>query len=362
VNASDSVAIPPDIKSLLVVRMSAMGDIIHAMPAVAALREVLPKVTIGWVVEERWAELLSSSRSAGSENIAGWQLVHKIHTVNTKKWRSQLTSSSTRQEITKAVKELRAMKYEVAVDFQGLIRSAVLAKLSGAKTIYGFAQPRERAARIFYTKHVAARGEHIVEKNLSLAGSMVNRELTVAHSELPSDETAERDCERWLDEQKIKKFVILNPGAGWPSKQWPAEHYGRLAKDLGHIGFKPLINAGPGEQELARMVKIASGDTADMVECSIPQLIAFTRHASLFVGGDTGPMHLAAALGIPVVAIFGPTNPARNGPYGTHSIVLRSSSSSTNHSQRAQLDPGLLEISSAEVFAACQKLLCAGRG
>jgi heptosyltransferase-1 len=341
--------------------MSAMGDIIHAMPAVTALREAFPKATIGWVVEERWAELLSSPPSR-SGNAARQQLVDKIHVVHTKKWRTALTSSSTRQEIARATKELRRMKYEVAIDFQGLIRSAVLAKLSGAKTIYGYDQPRERAARMLYTKHVAARGEHIVEKNLSLAESVADRELTAALSDLPSDETAERNCERWLHERDINKFVILNPGAGWPSKQWPPERYGHLARSLAHLGFKSLINAGPGEQDLARTVKAASEDAAEIVECSIPQLIAFTRRASLFVGGDTGPMHLAAALRIPVVAIFGPTNPTRNGPYGTRRIVLRSPSSRINHSQRAQLDPGLLEISSEDVFAACEKLLGAARG
>jgi heptosyltransferase-1 len=190
---------------------------------------------------------------------------------------------------------------------------------------------------------------------------VADRELTAAPSDLPSDETTERDCERWLDEHKVENFVILNPGAGWPSKQWPPERYGHLAKGLAHLGFKSLINAGPGEQDLARTVKATSEGAAEIIECSIPQLIAFTRRASLFVGGDTGPMHLAAALKIPVVAIFGPTNPARNGPYGTRSIVLRSPSSQTNHSQRAQLDPGLLEIGTEEGFAACQKLLGAAR-
>jgi heptosyltransferase-1 len=354
------LSLPRNIRSLLIVRMSAMGDIIHAMPAVAALREVFPKATIGWVVEERWAELLSSPLSC-SGNAATQQLVDKIHIVNTKKWRTSLTASSTRQEIARATKELRRMKYEVAIDFQGLIRSAVVAKLSGAKTIYGYAQPRERAARILYTKHVKTHGEHVVEKNLSLTESVVDRELTAAPLEFPSNGTTERDCERWLHEHKVENFVILNPGAGWPSKQWPPERYGHLAKNLSQLGFKSLINAGPGEQDLAQTVKAISEDAAEIVECSIPQLIAFTRRASLFVGGDTGPMHLAAALKIPVVAIFGPTNPARNGPYGTRSIVLRSPSSQTNHSQRAQLDPGLLEIGIEEGFAACQKLLGAAR-
>ena len=209
------------------------------------------------------------------------------------------------------------MNYDVAIDFQGLIRSSVLAKLSGAKMIFGFAHPRETVARFLYTKRVAPRGLHVVEKNLSLASAVAGFDLTGVPVDFPAAETSVEDCDRWLEGHRIHKFVMLNPGAGWASKQWPAERYGQLAKSLGDFGFKSLINAGPGEQDLARAVQTASEGNSEAVECSIPQLLAFTRRASLFVGGDTGPMHLAAALRIPVVAIFGPTDPARNGPYGT---------------------------------------------
>ena len=118
-----------------------------------------------------------------------------------------------------------------------------------------------------------------------------------------------------------------------------------------------MINFGPGEEDLMRAVESASGGTAQGIACSLTELIALTRRARLFIGGDTGPMHLAAALGIPVVAIFGPTNPARNGPFGTRNVVLRSPSSPTTHTRRSQPDPGMLEISSDEVVAAARTLL-----
>jgi heptosyltransferase-1 len=348
---------PANLRRLLIVRMSAMGDILHAMPAVAALREAFPDATIGWLVEQRWAELLSAPRSAGlGGKSTGAKMADQIHTVNTKKWRTSLSSPSTRHEIATVVKDLRRMNYDVAIDFQGLIRSSVLARLSGAKRIFGFVQPREPVARFLYSKRVTARGLHVVEKNLSLASAVAGSDLTEVAVDFPAAEIAEKDCDRWLEEHRIHKFVLLNPGAGWASKQWPAERYGQLAKSLGEVGFKSLINVGPGEQDLARAVQTASEGTAEAVECSIPQLIAFTRRASLFVGGDTGPMHLAAALRIPVVAIFGPTDPVRNGPYGTGSIVLQSSSSK-RHRNRAKLDPGLLTIDLEQVLAACQKLL-----
>jgi heptosyltransferase I len=348
---------PANLGRLLIVKMSAMGDILHAMPAVSALREALPEATIGWLVEERWAELLSSSRRPGvGGEPAGMGLADQIHVVNTKKWRTSLHSPSTRHEISAVVKDLRRMHYDVAIDFQGLIRSSVLAKLSGAKTIFGFAHPREGVARFLYTKRVTPHGLHVVEKNLSLAAVVAGSDLRGIAVDFPAAETTEKDCDRWLQEHRIQQFVLLNPGAGWVSKQWPAVRYGQLAKNLGEVGFKSLINVGPGEQDLARAVQAASEGTAEALECSIPQLIAFTRRASLFVGGDTGPIHLAAALRIPVVAIFGPTDPVRNGPYGTRSVVLQSPSNPP-HRNRAILDPGLVTISPEQVLAACQKLL-----
>jgi heptosyltransferase-1 len=248
------------------------------------------------------------------------------------------------------------MHYQVAVDFQGLMRSAVLAKYSGASLRYGFAEPRERLARIFYNRVVTARGTHVVEQNMSLAEAASHRGLAIPDFELTPDEEEQRKCDAWLRQYRSDRFVLLSPGAGWGAKQWPAERYGQLALRLAEIGFPSFVHAGPSEGELARAVEAASNRTAIPVECSLRRLIALTRRAAVFIGGDTGPLHLAAALQVPVVAIFGPTNPARNGPFGTRSIVLRSPSSQTCHRRRAQPDPGLLEISIDEVVAAALKL------
>ena len=155
----------------------------------------------------------------------------------------------------------------------------------------------------------------------------------------------------------MTRFAILNPGAGWGAKQWPVERYGRVAKELAGDGICSVVNYGPGEDELATAVVNASNGAARKISCSIADLIALTRRASLLIGGDTGPMHLASALKIPVVAIFGPTNPARNGPFGTRSIVLRSASSLTDHSRRDEPEQGLLEITPEEVVSAARNLL-----
>jgi heptosyltransferase-1 len=152
-------------------------------------------------------------------------------------------------------------------------------------------------------------------------------------------------------------FVIITPGAGWGAKQWPPERYGAVASTLAAFGLTTLINCGPGEEGLAQAALAASNGTAQSISCSIAELIALTRRARLFIGGDTGPLHLAAALQIPVVALFGPTDPARNGPYGTKSVVLRNPASQTSLSHTLEPDPGLLQITAEEVISAARSLL-----
>ena len=346
---------------LLIVRLSSMGDIIHTLPAATALRRAFPDASFGWVVEERWAELLCTLPEPRSGPRSPRRpLVDRVHTVNTKMWRGSLLSIQTWEQIAAGLSDLRAQRYEVAVDFQGAVRSAVLARWSGAPVIYGAAQPRENVASMFYTRQVIVRGSHIVEQNLSLAEAVAHRPLLMPKIEFPCDPAVAKKCEDQL--QPISDFALLNPGAGWGAKQWPAERYGQVARRLAEEGVRSLINFGPGEEALMRAVESASEGAAQGIACSLTELIALTRRACLFIGGDTGPMHLAAAFGVPVVAIFGPTNPARNGPFGTKSIVLRNPASSTTHSRRAQPDAGLLEISADEVVAAARKLLRSDRG
>jgi heptosyltransferase-1 len=348
-------------RRLLIVRLGSMGDIIHTLPAATGLRRAFPEASLGWVIEERWAELLCTLPEPRSGPRSPRRpLVDRVHTVNTKSWRGSLLSIQTWEQIAAGLSELRAQRYEVAVDFQGAVRSALLARWSGAPVVYGVAQPRENAASMFYTRQVIARGSHVVEQNLSLAEAVAHRRLEMPRIEFTLDQAVEKQCGDRL--HGIGDFVLLNPGAGWGAKRWPAERYGQVARRLAENGVKSLINFGPGEEPLMRAVESAGEGAAQGIACSLAELIALTRRARLFIGGDTGPMHLAAALGIPVVAIFGPTNPARNGPFGTRSMVLRSAASPTTHSRRAQPDPGILEISSDEVVAAARKLLRSDRG
>jgi heptosyltransferase-1 len=284
-------------------------------------------------------------------------LLDRLHVVNTKAWRHSLLSLQTWAQIAAAISDLRAGRYQVALDFQGAVRSALIARWSGADTIFGAAEPRENMASLFYSRKVIAGQTHVVDQSLAIAESLTGRKAKVAGLEFPHDPAAEKFCERHLHDRGLKNFVLLNPGAGWGAKQWPAERYGEVARRLAEYDLGSLINFGPGEGILARAVEATSDGAAEGISCSLAQLVALTRRASLFIGGDTGPMHLATALGVPVVALFGPTNPARNGPYGVRSVVLRSDSSVTSHSRRVEPDRGLLEISADQVIAAAEKLL-----
>ena len=352
----------PEIDQLLIVRLGSMGDILHTLPAVTALRQTYPQASLGWVVEERWAELLCSSTEALSgPRSAGRPLVDKLHLVNTKGWRKRLSSGETWREISAALREIRAVKYQLAADFQGAARSALIARWSGAASIVGSAQPREAIASMFYTRSVTPRGLHVVEQAMSLSEALTHQQLKLPKVELPHDPAAERHCETLLREYGLKDFVLMNPGAGWGAKQWPAERYGDVARRLAEWGVGTLVNFGPGEGVLARAVEATSDGSAQGVSCSLSQLVALTRRATLFIGGDTGPLHLAAAMEVPAVALFGPTNPARNGPFANRSVVLRNSTSITSHTRHQETEQGLLQITAGEVIAAAKKLLGAPR-
>ncbi|MGA2425346.1 MAG: glycosyltransferase family 9 protein [Terriglobales bacterium] len=348
----------PRFKSLLIVRLSAMGDIIHTLPAAVALRQAFPHATLGWLIEERWAELLCTLRYPRSGPRSPQRpLIDRVHSVNLAEWRRALFSFNTWQQMAVGLSQLRGTQYDAVIDFQGAVRSALLARWSGALVVYGDVQPRENAASMFYTRNVLleTNGTHVIQQALALAEAVSPTAVVETRVEFPVDPDAESRIAGLTADGN--NFVILNPGAGWGAKMWPAERYGQVAKELAIDGLSSLVNFGPGEEELADAVEAAGEGAARKISCSVSELIALTRRARLFIGGDTGPMHLAAALKIPVVAVFGPTNPARNGPFGTRSTVLRSATSMTDHTRHGEPEQGLLEITAGEVIAAARKLL-----
>jgi heptosyltransferase-1 len=346
------------IERLLIVRLSAMGDVIHTLPALQALREALPSATIGWLVEERWAELLCAPGTPQwGPRSPGRPLVDWLHVVRLAGWRKSLLTVSTIEQILKVWNDVRSAQYQVVVDLQGAIRSAVLARWSGAPVIYGARQTRESPATMLYTRQEIARGSHVIEQNLSIAEAVIGKRLSPGPVQFPRDPGAEQRMQQRLTEAGVRDFAIVNPGAGWGAKRWPPARFGEVARLLAARGLPSIVNYGPGEEVIAQAVERASEGHARPLACSITELIALTRRAKLFIGGDTGPLHLAAALRVPVVAIFGPTDPARNGPYGTRSVVLRNPASPTSHARNSEPDLGMLEISVSAVVDAARTLL-----
>lgn len=282
---------------LLVIRLSALGDVIHTIPAVVAMRQALADAHVGWVVEAPYGELVSI--------VAGVEAIP----VSMKRWgRAPLRS---RREMRAA--RLAIRQYDVAVDFQGLIKSAALAGFSRAGERWGFDRDaiREKAALLFTNRRVAVDpSRHVIEQNLELASAVAASPLPFPDVDFGSFAAGSGDL------SGLRDAVVLLPGAGKREKQWPVESFRALAR---LIGERALVVWGPGEDELARAI---GGEMAP--KTNLRELARVLADARVVVGGDTGPLHLAAALGRPVVGLYGPTNPRRNGPYGQIDRVVSS--------------------------------------
>ncbi|MGB8261996.1 MAG: glycosyltransferase family 9 protein [Terracidiphilus sp.] len=343
---------------LLVVRLGAMGDILHALPAVTALRRAHPAWAIDWLVEARWRALLEAETGAEPDGALSpaRPLVNRLHLSNTRAWRKEPFSRATRQSLGGLRAALRAGEYHAVLDLQGALRSAVLGSLTGSLRHIGEEEPRERPARWFFTERVRTAGAHVIEQDLELAAMVAGDLLKYARPLLPVDARAEEWAEAQLPAAG-PPAVLLNPGAGWGAKRWPVERYAAVAEGLLERGCRVVVNAGPGEEPLAEAIEKQTGGAARPVSCSLEQLIALTRRIALAVAGDTGPLHLACALGKPVVGIYGPTDPSRNGPYGTQFRVLRSPESRRDHTRRAEPEAGLLTIEPADALRAACALL-----
>ena len=339
-----------------------MGDVLHALPAVTALRAALdqthPSSRIGWAIEPQWAPLLHAD-SAAQNCARGPQmpLVDELHLVPAKRWARRPLSLTTLREIRSLRRTLLARHYDICIDLQGAVRSAWIGRMAKTPRVIGEDDPREPLARWLFRERVETTGVHVVEQALEVVSAVFHERLASTAPALPVDPVAERWCDDWLREHGVQRFVMMNPGAGWGAKRWPTERYGAVAAELAHMGFSTVVNIGPGESELADLVCRNNPDHAFAMSGSIGQLIACTRRASLFVGGDTGPLHLAAALKIPVVGIYGPTDPARNGPFGTRSRILRHPDSKRDHSRKSEPEAGLLTITADDVLGAAQQLL-----
>lgn len=336
-----------------------MGDVLHALPAAAALREARPDCRIGWVIEPRWRPLLRATCGP-----AAGPIVDEFFLAETKRWKQHPFSTETLATITGMRRKLREKQFDLCIDMQGSIRSAVIGRMAAAKEFCGPAEPREKPAAWLYRRRIPVTATHVVKQGCELMSKATGLDLAPTTIDFPVDREAERICEAALSTLRPAKsgYALICPTAGWGAKQWPADRFGAVARELCQRGVPTIINApSPSDPVVAKVVE-SSGGLAKEIAGDIPQLIELTRRASVVIAGDTGPLHLAAAMRRPVVALFGPTDPARNGPYGTRARVLRHGAERRDHRRLADPEAGLLEITVDEVVGAAEELLDPARG
>jgi heptosyltransferase-1 len=330
-----------------------MGDILHSMPAVTALRQAHPQWLIGWAIEPQWRGLFCAGEC--EPGTPGMPLVDHLHIVPAKKWARSPFNPATLREMRSVRKEIRAMRYDVVVEMQGAVRATMVARWARTGRIIGEAEPREFAAKWFFNEKVETRGVHVIEQSLEVANAIDGENLAMTLPLLPREPAADARAA-----ELPQPFVLLSPGAGWGAKRWPAERYGLVARQMADAGYGVVINRGPAEEDLAEEIVRSSGGAARALTLNMTELIAVTRRTALAIAGDTGPLHLACALGIPVVGIYGPTDPARNGPFHCPSRVLRHPESVRDHSRRSEPEAGLLTITPEAVTGAALELLREG--
>jgi heptosyltransferase I len=388
-------------RQFLVVRLGSLGDIVHTFPAVAALRASFAEARIVWLTHPRWVELVKSSGLASEIWAVDSRDLGSVRGV-IGRLRGECKESTGPSGLRASPSELRtspsglragpselrastsgcATGWGAAIDYQGLWKSAFLPFFGGVKRRVGFSSAtiREFGVPVLYTDRVVCRTTHIAEQNgeLSLRAGAKTGVAEFALQVCAKEAARVRDD---LRRDGIEKYVVLSPGGGWRAKCWPAERFGELCQRIREgLGLRCVVNYGPGEEALGGEVLRACGNAqAVLYDGEMGALMALLRGAECIVGGDTGPLHLGVALGARYVALFGPTDPARNGPFENldgeandenlvemgsrvagplrRGIVLRAAGAGTSHRRLDVTDPSLLELSVEDVFAAVKRCL-----
>jgi heptosyltransferase-1 len=326
-------------KRLLAVRLSSLGDLVHTIPVIPALRSTFPDAQIDWLVDLRWSPLV--------------KLVRGINEV--------IPLQPSVSGYLRCMRQVRQGGYSCVIDFQGIYRSAMLGWVSGAVQRIGrdYNAARERGAARFYTDRVAPTGEHVAEMSMSLAARAGARPSPQMEFPITVPREEAGQIRERVRREGIENYIVVSPGGGWKSKCWPAERFGALCGEIWRrYGIRSVINVAPGEEQLGNAVLAHSHPATPVLYCpELRELVALLSQALVVVGGDTGPLHLAAALNVPVVALFGSTSAARNGPLPQGLVVQNCSTELANYQRGDYLrgrvySPEMLSITVEQVVRA----------
>ncbi len=342
---------PP--QRILIVKLGSIGDIVHTLPVLRTLRSSFPKAFIAWAVEEKLADLLYENDD-----------LDEIIIISTKRWRKNLNLSSL-SEARNTISNLREKSFDLVLDFQGLIKSGVVSFLTGAKKRVGFSRRdcREKANVLFTNRKARPfpQTSHVVDKNLSLLKKLQIQKFQIEFS-LKSSPEAKASIKNFCDNNAVffkKPVAAVNPGVGFPTKQWALDRFAKIADQIfQELSLNILLTWGPGEKD--KVEEIASQMKEDCLiapPTTILESIALYEKLDLFIGGDTGPLHICAALGVPTVSIFGPTDPGRNGAYGPgHTTTFKKLPCSFCYKRKCPTqNECMLELQEEEVFEAILK-------
>jgi len=328
---------------ILIVRLGSLGDIIHTVPAQQYLAKRHPEAEIHWLVEPPYDQLLSHVPN-----------IKRIWKADTKRWRKDLTSLS---EPRALIRELKAQSFDLAIDFQGLVKSALLTRLTGAKRVIGYQRKRlrEPLAAWFYNEptQIEDGQRHHIEYLLDLADPPRFRAQASAEMPLALPAAANRYVDKHLERLQAKNPILLNPGAGWETKRWPAERFALLGQMVQEkLGIPVIITYGPAEQDLVDLIqKRTQPDPLKAFPTDLLQLAALCCRSRLMVAGDTGPLHLSVALGLPTVAVLGPAHAWRTGPFNRSDVIVQHERPCPHPYKRTCSEHFCMDISVEQVFS-----------
>jgi heptosyltransferase I len=336
---------------ILIIRLSSLGDILHALPAFADLRKSFPNAQTDWLVGKKFEFLLSAIRG-----------IDKIHAIDTGSLLQFPINGSAWRQGRRLIRSLRSQSYDYSLDFQGLLKTAFLGYLSGARTRIGFSKDlvREPPAHWFYNRKLKKPGKliHVLALNQMLAELAGAKRSIFSPLDLVAPEADASYIESILGEKRLRNFAVINPGGGWPTKRWRPERYGALAAKIQNdLKIPVVVTTGPGEEAYySTIAEHCSKPAPHHLQISFIQLIPLLKKALIFIGGDTGPFHLACATGTPTVGIFGPTSPVRNGPWRSEDqAVIRMLPCSCCHKRSCAAEDDCMDIAVDQVFAAVKR-------